>query len=67
LSLSDEISYQNGKGCLVIYDFGFQLHLIEHALNTLAVKYECDDVYEKSDVKFKNQLWQITLENIEDI
>lgn len=39
LSLCDEISYQKDKGCLVIYDFGFQLHLIKYTLNSMNVKY----------------------------
>ncbi len=67
LSLSDEIFFRDGKGCLVIYDFGFQLHIIEYTLKTLAVKYECEDVYNESDVELKDPSWFITLENIDDI
>ena len=67
LSLCDEISFQKGKGCLVIYDFGFQFHLIEFTLNSMNVKYECVDAYDESDVECKKPFWFITLENIEDI
>ena len=67
LLLCDEVYTSNGKGCIVLYDYGFQYHLAEFALKTLNVEYECEELYDESDEDFKNPSYYFTIENIDDI
>jgi len=64
---NNEVYTTNGKGCIVLYDFGFQYYLTELALETLDVEYECEELFDESDEDFKNPIYYFTIENIEDI
>ena len=56
-----------GEGCFRIFDGGFQYHLIELALKTLNVNYECDELFDKDDEDQEKPSYYYTFENIEDI
>ena len=64
---NSEVYTTDGKGCIVLYDGGFQYDLTELALKTLGVEYECEELYDESDEDFKNPSYYFTIENIEDI
>jgi hypothetical protein len=56
-----------GKGCFRMFDDGLHYHLIELALRTIHVIYECDELYDEDDKEYKNPTYYYTFENIEDL
>jgi len=64
---NSEVFAYYGKGCFRILNNDFQYHLIELALKTLNVQYECEEHYDESDEDFKEISYYYSFENIEDI
>lgn len=56
-----------GEACFRIFDGGFQYHLIELALKTLNVKYECEELFDEEDEDQEKPTYYYTIDNIEDI
>jgi hypothetical protein len=64
---NSEVFCYEGKCYFKIYDDDFQYYLTELALKTLNVKYECEELYNNSDVDYEHPFYHYSFENIEDI
>lgn len=64
---NSEVFVSEGKGCFRIFESGFEYHLIELALKTLNVQYECDELFDDDDENFERPSYYYTFDNIEDI
>ena len=64
---NSEIFCHDGKCYCKMYDDDYQYYLTKLALKTLNVKYECEELFDESDVDFEHPFYHYSFENIEDI
>ncbi len=64
---NSEVIYRDGKCCFRILEGEFLYYLVELALKTLNVKYECEELFEDDDLNYEHPMYFYSFENLEDI